>query len=53
MADLLDQSVVEGYACWFGNARQHRINETCVGCFPSAAGVVTGRPAPTATGGCA
>jgi|SRR5688572_17696716 DNA-binding transcriptional ArsR family regulator len=36
-----------------GNARHYRINTTCVECFPSAADVVMGRPAPTATGGCA
>jgi DNA-binding transcriptional ArsR family regulator len=36
-----------------GNARHYRINATCVDCFPSAADVVMGRPAPTATGGCA
>jgi DNA-binding transcriptional ArsR family regulator len=35
-----------------GNARHYRINEACIGCFPSAADVVMGRPAPTATGGC-
>lgn len=35
-----------------GTARHYRINETCVGCFPSAADVVMGRPAPTPTGGC-
>jgi len=29
-----------------GNARHYRINETCVSCFPSAADVVMGRPAP-------
>jgi DNA-binding transcriptional ArsR family regulator len=36
-----------------GNARHYRINTNCVACFPSAADVVMGRPAPTATGGCA
>jgi DNA-binding transcriptional ArsR family regulator len=36
-----------------GTARHYRINSTCVACFPSAADVVMGRPAPTATGGCA
>src|SRR3982751_6510180 len=36
-----------------GNARHYRINATCIDCFPSAADVVMGRPAPTATGGCA
>ena len=35
-----------------GNARHYRINERCVACFPSAADVVMGRPAPTTTGGC-
>ena len=35
-----------------GNARHYRINEACIGCFPSAADVVMGRPAPTPTGGC-
>jgi DNA-binding transcriptional ArsR family regulator len=36
-----------------GTARHYRINETCIDCFPSAADVVMGRPAPTPTGGCA
>ncbi|MEU4624855.1 metalloregulator ArsR/SmtB family transcription factor [Actinoplanes sp. NPDC023801] len=36
-----------------GNARHYRINTRCVDCFPSAADVVMGRPAPQATGGCA
>ncbi|WP_030437257.1 ArsR/SmtB family transcription factor [Actinoplanes subtropicus] len=36
-----------------GNARHYRINTNCVACFPSAADVVLGRPAPTATGACA
>ncbi|WP_426514770.1 ArsR/SmtB family transcription factor [Dactylosporangium sp. McL0621] len=36
-----------------GNARHYRINERCIACFPSAADVVMGRPAPTPTGGCA
>src|SRR5215217_601077 len=36
-----------------GNARHYRINQTCVDCFPSAADVVMGRPAPTPAGGCA
>ena len=36
-----------------GNARHYRINTNCIACFPSAADVVMGRPAPTATGGCA
>jgi DNA-binding transcriptional ArsR family regulator len=30
-----------------GNARQYRINEACISCFPSAADVVMGRPAPS------
>jgi len=29
-----------------GNARHYRINENCVKCFPSAADVVMGNPAP-------
>jgi DNA-binding transcriptional ArsR family regulator len=29
-----------------GNARHYRINEACVRCFPSAADLVMGRPAP-------
>jgi DNA-binding transcriptional ArsR family regulator len=29
-----------------GNARQYSINTACIGCFPSAADVVMGRPAP-------
>jgi hypothetical protein len=33
-----------------GNARHYRINENCVGCFPSAADVVMGRPAPKPVG---
>ena len=36
-----------------GTARHYRINTRCIECFPSAADVVMGRPAPTATGGCA
>lgn len=36
-----------------GNARYYRINTRCIECFPSAADVVMGRPAPTAIGGCA
>src|SRR5689334_21541143 len=32
-----------------GNARHYRVNETCVSCFPSAADVVMGKPAPAAT----
>ena len=35
-----------------GTARHYRINEACIGCFPSAADVVMGRPAPTPAGGC-
>ena len=30
-----------------GNARHYRINERCIRCFPSAADVVMGNPAPT------
>lgn len=30
-----------------GNARHYRINDACIECFPSAADVVMGRPAPT------
>jgi len=33
-----------------GNARHYRINEACVSCFPSAADVVMGRPAPSSEG---
>lgn len=36
-----------------GNARHYRINRACIGCFPSAADVVMGRPAPTPIGDCA
>jgi DNA-binding transcriptional ArsR family regulator len=36
-----------------GTARHYRINTRCIDCFPSAADVVMGRPAPTPTGGCA
>ncbi|MGI5175333.1 ArsR/SmtB family transcription factor [Dactylosporangium sp. CA-152071] len=36
-----------------GNARHYRINQACIGCFPSAADVVMGRPAPTPIGDCA
>jgi len=36
-----------------GNARHYRINTRCIECFPSAADVVMGRPAPTVLGGCA
>ena len=35
-----------------GTARHYRINARCIDCFPSAADVVMGRPAPTPTGGC-
>jgi DNA-binding transcriptional ArsR family regulator len=35
-----------------GNARHYRINENCIGCFPSAADVVMGKPAPQPAGGC-
>ncbi|MEH1014785.1 metalloregulator ArsR/SmtB family transcription factor [Micromonospora sp. CPCC 206060] len=35
-----------------GTARHYRINEACVGCFPSAADVVMGRPAPSPNGAC-
>ena len=35
-----------------GNARHYRINSNCIDCFPSAADVVMGRPAPTAIEGC-
>lgn len=34
-----------------GTARHYRINTRCVDCFPSAADVVMGRPAPLRTGG--
>jgi DNA-binding transcriptional ArsR family regulator len=33
-----------------GNARQYRINEACVSCFPTAADLLMGRPAPIAPG---
>lgn len=36
-----------------GNARHYRVNSRCIECFPSAADVVMGRPAPTAIEGCA
>ena len=29
-----------------GNARHYRINDACVSCFPSAADLVMGKPAP-------
>jgi DNA-binding transcriptional ArsR family regulator len=35
-----------------GNARHYRINTTCIACFPSAADVVMGKPAPSPIGGC-
>ncbi|TDC83280.1 ArsR family transcriptional regulator [Micromonospora sp. KC606] len=35
-----------------GTARHYRINDACVGCFPSAADVVMGRPAPVPNGEC-
>lgn len=35
-----------------GNARHYRINQTCIGCFPSAADVVMGKPAPAPSGSC-
>lgn len=35
-----------------GNSRRYRINATCVSCFPSAADVVMGKPAPTTPGEC-
>jgi len=33
-----------------GNSRLYRINGNCVGCFPSAADIVMGKPAPTRPG---
>ncbi|MET0419257.1 MAG: metalloregulator ArsR/SmtB family transcription factor [Actinoplanes sp.] len=36
-----------------GNARHYRINTRCIDCFPSAADIVMGKPAPTTTGDCA
>src|SRR4051812_35375603 len=36
-----------------GNARHYRINQACIGCFPSAADVVMGRPAPAPISDCA
>ena len=33
-----------------GNARHYRINDACVSCFPSAADLVMGKPAPAAPG---
>jgi len=35
-----------------GTARHYRINDACVGCFPSAADVVMDRPAPDPVGAC-
>ena len=35
-----------------GTARHYRINTNCVACFPSAADVVMGRPAPGTIGDC-
>ena len=35
-----------------GNARHYRINEACIRCFPSAADLVMGRPAPASLGDC-
>jgi DNA-binding transcriptional ArsR family regulator len=35
-----------------GNARHYRINRRCVTCFPSAADVVMGRPAPITSADC-
>jgi DNA-binding transcriptional ArsR family regulator len=36
-----------------GNARYYRINDACIECFPSAADLVMGKPAPAApTGAC-
>src|SRR5882757_1730067 len=35
-----------------GNARHYRINANCIACFPSAADLVMGKPAPVAAGGC-
>jgi DNA-binding transcriptional ArsR family regulator len=32
-----------------GNARHYRINEACIDCFPSAADLVMGKPAPDLT----
>lgn len=33
-----------------GSARHYGINEACIACFPSAADLVMGKPAPTAPG---
>src|SRR5512139_1789286 len=35
-----------------GTARHYRINDNCITCFPSAADLVMGRPAPRSPGGC-
>ena len=35
-----------------GTARHYRINTSCIDCFPSAADVVMGRPAPGPIGDC-
>jgi DNA-binding transcriptional ArsR family regulator len=35
-----------------GNARHYRINDHCVKCFPSAADVVMGNPAPASAEAC-
>ncbi|MGI5151337.1 ArsR/SmtB family transcription factor [Plantactinospora sp. CA-294935] len=35
-----------------GTARHYRINAACINCFPSAADVVMGKPAPAPIGGC-
>ncbi|WP_033346022.1 ArsR/SmtB family transcription factor [Catenuloplanes japonicus] len=35
-----------------GTARHYRINDNCIACFPSAADVVMGRPAPGAKTTC-
>jgi DNA-binding transcriptional ArsR family regulator len=35
-----------------GTARHYRINSACIDCFPSAADVVMGHPAPSAIGAC-
>jgi DNA-binding transcriptional ArsR family regulator len=35
-----------------GNARHYRINDSCIRCFPSAADVVMGKPAPVIVEAC-
>jgi DNA-binding transcriptional ArsR family regulator len=35
-----------------GNAGHYRINDACIDCFPSAADIVMGKPAPAQPGGC-